>query len=264
MALRGLSFSTRIRVLFQRPILFILGLLFMLIGTSLTALIYVSIEPEWGEYSDEEYLNIVEHGDTLLGQVYSTEIEENIEINGKHPVSIYYEYLDNDSVYSDYFRTLDNGRVRMLDENDEVVIFKYQGKTVLGEFKPFQFPRWIIAIVPGMLGLIGTVLFVIVLIKSIVEFRFLRTAEWKTAKLTYLIPQDKRRFLSPKTGLMLHYEFESNTGYMVNGYSFTFDIASFTGKIKGDEVSVLVSKKSDLKTQVVSPTLAAQNGWEQA
>lgn len=263
MALRGLSFSTRIRVLFQRPILFILGLLFMLIGISLTAMIYVSIEPQWGEYSDEEYLNIVEHGDTLFGQVYSTEIEENIEINGKHPVSIYYEYLDNDSVYSDYFRTLDNGRVRSLEENEEVVIFKYQGKTVLGEFKPFQFPRWIIAIFPGIQALIGLVLLVIVIIKSIIEIRFLRTADWKTARLTYLIPEDKRRFLSSKPGLMLHYEFESNAGHTVNGYSFTRDFAAMTGKTKGDEITILVSRKSELKTLVITPALAAQNGWGQ-
>ena len=263
MALRGLSISTRLRVVFQRPILFILGLLFLVIGTSLTALIYVSIEPEWGEYSDEEYLNIVEHGDTLIGQVYNTEIEENIQINGKHPVSIYYEYLDNDSVYSDYFRTLENGRVRMLDDNEEVVIFKYQGKTVLGEFKPFQFPRWIIAIVPGVLGLIGLVLVVIITIKSIIEIRFLRTAEWKTAQLTYLIPQDKRRFLTSKPGLMLHYEFQSNAGHTVNGYSFTNDLASLTGKNKGDEITILVSKRSELKTLVVTSALAAQNGWGQ-
>ena len=263
MSTRNINFRTRVNIFFQRPFLVIIGLFLLLIGVSLTSLILASLEPEWGEYSNEEYLNIVEHGDTLIGEVYNIEIDYSTQINGKNPAIIYYNYSDKDIIYSDYFQSLDNGSVEVLDESDQVIVYKYNGKTVLGEFKPFQFPRWIIAILPGLLAVLGMVIVVIVMIKSFIEIRFLRTADWKHANLKHVFPQDRRRFFSAVPGLMLHYEFQSNSGQTIHGYSFTYDLSEYTSMTIGDQINILVSKKSESKTQVVSSFFAAQNGWTQ-
>ncbi len=263
MSSRNINFRTRIYIFFQRPYLFIIGLFLLLFGITLIALICASLKPEWGEYSNEEYLNIVEHGDTLIGQVYNTEIDYTTQINGENPAIIYYNYLDKDIIYSDHFQTLDNGSVGLLDESDQVIVYKYNGKTVLGEFKPFQFPRWIIAILPGLLGVIGMVIVVIVMIKSFIEIRFLRTATWKNAILKHVFPQDGRRFFSAAPGLMLHYEFQSKSGQTIHGYSFTYDLWEYTAMTKGDQIDILVSKKSESKTQAISTVFASQNGWVQ-
>lgn len=262
MALRRISFKTRLHVLFQRPFVLLIGLFLAVLGSALTIGIISAIGPQHGEFTSEEYQTILEHGDTLVEQVYNIELENNIEINGKHPVTIYYEYLINDSIYSDYYQTLDNGKVRMLDDSDEVLVFKYRGQTVLGEYAPFKFPRWIIAIIPIIAGMVGLVLLFVVLIKSFIEIRFLRTANIKQARISYIIPQDKRRFLSMKPGLMIHYKFESVSGQIANGFSFTYDVMNFSTKAKGDVLAVFVSTRTDSKTQVISPNLAAQNGWE--
>ena len=263
MSTRNINFRTRVNIFFQRPVLVIIGLFLLLIGVSLTSIILASLEPEWGEYSSEEYQNIVEHGATLIGEVYDTEIDYSTEINGKNPAIIYYNYSDKDIIYSDYFQTLDNGSVRLLDESDQVIVYKYNDKTVLGEFKPFKFPRWIIAILPGLRGVIGMVLVALIMIKSLIEIRFLRTAAWKHANLKHVFPQDGRRFFSAVPGLMLHYEFQSNSGQTIHGYSFTYDLSEYTAMNKGDQINILVSTKSESKTQVVSSAFAAQNGWTQ-
>jgi hypothetical protein len=253
---RSLKFASYLTLSKRNVVLFVIGVFVMGMAAYITfifTMIFVSASMGGPEI---DYEKIEKEGTLTTGVVTDIAIQYNTSINGKHPITISYNYVvDGDTIESET-KVLASSEVDELSVGDEVEV-KYLGRdSVINDLEPFRFPFEILFYVAGSIAFVGLSLILFALINTLSRASILKNG--RVVEATLVSINRKSPFANEGTVI---YQYDTSRGAKVTGSSKTKDLLPLLDKKTGDPIKIFVGKNNENKSTLIPAAEVERNRW---
>jgi hypothetical protein len=192
-------------------------------------------------------------------KVTNVETKYNVEVNGKHPQIISYEYQLSGKTINDKFKTLDLDSTPKI--GTDIKILAYQNQSMIKGLDTFNFPANLFFILPGMFLLIGLPLLLIGLIPALKTFNLYKTGIVKKAFVFSITSRAGNMLRNGiNQGLLVSYYFLDQFGNKIWGESVTNEMLFLNIK-EGEEVKIFVSENDETQSCLIPKLEAMKYNW---
>jgi hypothetical protein len=134
----------------------IIGLIFIILAIFvLIPLLFILDNLLKEPYERYNYKEIVRHGEIKNARITGIKIKTNVRFNDINPRVISYAYMSQGSIFTDKFQTVDIEQVDSLSKKDSIIVFVWNGESVIHKIKPYTFPTRLLLNMPMIFLFIG-------------------------------------------------------------------------------------------------------------
>lgn len=208
-----------------------------------------------------DYELVSTKGEEKKAQITNIETEYNTTINGVHPATISYTYIENERAVNSKYRALEESKIEDWRIGREIEIKEFEGKSIIKGLEPFEFPVAPFLLPPVLFLLIGIPFLIYSLSHLRKELGLYKFGEVKQGQIVSMIPKSGLPISNIGLGVIVHYEYEIN-GRKTMGESLTNDLSILNDKRKGDFVPIFVSTDNLEKSCLVPKLESLRNDWK--
>ncbi len=257
---RKVKFLTILNSLKKKPIPFF-GLVFTTIPLFIVSVLIIQFSSIGNDLPKIDYEFINSQGREISAHITDIETQYNVTINGVHPTTISYKYLDNEVEIESKYKVLEVRKIENLKIGDELIIKEKDGNSIVKNLKPYDFSigsLLLFAIPTLIIGLLFLIYSILSVKKELNLYKFGKLSK---GKIISMIPKSGFPISNIGQGIIVHYEHEKRNGNKVIKESFTTDNSIMSDKKKGDFVPIFVSIDNEDRSCVVPKLQSLRNGW---
>jgi len=260
--LRGIKLSTKLRLLWQRPILTKLSA-FMLIFPFFFMGISYSLMNMHKDKSipDVDYEEVNTQGMLTSGTIMNIESAKEI-INNEHPAVITYRYKSDNQEVESKFQTLSLDKVEKMNIGDTIEIKYLDDKSIPTGLEPGTFTWDIFFYAPLPILLIGTLLSIYLVNSVGKKVKLYRNGIVTEAELISFTPRPGFSITGFGRAVNVQYQYKMSGGQTTIGESVTNDFSILKEKKSGDKIKIFVSPDDELKTCLIPEKEVIKNNWK--
>jgi hypothetical protein len=260
--LREVKLSTKLQLLWQRPILTIISAYMLIFPLFFMAISYSLMNMNKDKsIPDVDYEEVNTKGIITSGNIINIESANEI-INNEHPAVITYKYIIDNKEIESKFQTLSLDKVEKMKIGDIIEIKYLDDESIPTGLEPGTFP-WDIFFYPPLLALfIGIVLTTFLLNSTAKKIKLYKYGTVKEAELISFMPRPGLPITGIGGGINVQYRYKMSGGHKMIGESVTKDTSIMKEKKPGDTIKIFVSPDDELKTCLIPQKEATRNNWK--
>ena len=245
---REIKLSTKLRLLWQRPILTMLSAYMLIFPFFFMGISYSLMNMHKDKsIPDVDYEEVNIKGISTKGTIINIESAKEL-VNNEHPAVITYRYKDDSKDIESKFQTMSLDKVEKMNIGDTIEI-KYLGdESILTGLEPDSFPWYIFFYAPLPLLFIGILLTIFLLHSIGKKVKLYRYGKVTEAELISFMPRPGLPITGIGGGINVQYRYKMSGGHKMVGESVTKDSSIMKEKKPGDSIKIFVSPDDELKT----------------
>ncbi|WP_124981243.1 hypothetical protein [Nonlabens xiamenensis] len=256
---RQITFSNKLSLYKKYPIQIFIGGMFTFFPLLIFIPISLILISQSNDTPKVDYDSISNNGITSTATISDIEIITNTTINGEHPAIISYVYNADKSTYEDKVKILDSHKVNNWSINDTIDIKHLNGKSIIVDSKPFEFPWGIFIFIPFVFAAIGIPFLIYAIKKVRAEIRLYKEGTVKTATILAIVPNSGLPITNIGQSITIHYQWTELKKQTSNCKTTDFSILG--DYKKGDLIKILVNEDKPSITTIYPDLIAKQNCW---
>lgn len=201
------------------------------------------------------------HGRPATAIITNIETRDNIEINGKNPAIITYEYNAGGKLIKNQYRTLASDRVNAMNTGDSIEIKYTDEGSIIVDVEPIESFMGILLSVLAPLLIIGLTILGFLYLRVRQGLSLYRYGDVKHAEIVSVQVKNGLPLSSFGKRITVHYQYQTTQGQHMLGSSVTLDHTMLNSKL-GDVVKIFVSTDDESKSCLVNKIDQIRNNWQ--
>lgn len=259
---REIKLSTKLRLLWQRPILTMLSA-YMLIFPFLFMGVSYSLMNMHKDKSipDVDFEEVNQEGTLTTGTILNIESAKEL-INNEHPAVITYRYKDGSKDVESKFQTLSLDKVETMNVGDTIEIKYLDEESIPTGLESGTFPWDIFFYAPLPVLFIGILLTIFLLNSIGKKIKLYKYGIVKEAELISFMPRPGFPITGIGSGTRVQYQYKMNGGHKMVDETVTKDTSIMKEKKPGDTIKIFISPDDELNTCLIPQKEAVKNNWK--
>lgn len=259
---REIKLSTKLRLLWQRPILTMLSGYMLIFPFFFMGISYSLMNMHKDKsIPDVDYEEVNTQGIFTSGTIINIESAKEL-INNEHPAIISYRYRRDNQEVESKFQTLSLDKVEKMNIGDAIEIKYLDDESIPTGLEPGTFPWDIFFYAPLPVFFIGIALTAFLLNSIGKKIRLYMYGMVKDAELISFMPRPGFPITGIGRGVNVQYQYKMNGGYKMIGESLTRDFSILKEKKPGELIKIFVSPDDELTTCLIPKKEMMANNWK--
>lgn len=208
-----------------------------------------------------DYATIYNKGIEKKAEVTSVVSQNNVTVNGAHPVIISYRYDEHGLVIEDHFETMDLAQADTLTVGSRLKIKLYKGHTAIIGMEEYSFPGFVFYAIPAPFFILGIIFLGIGFFPAFKKYKLLKGGRIKEAHIISLVPTPGMPISGRGRLLNVYYYYFDKAGHKHFGEDTTTDLSMMAFYKPEDIIKVAVDEFDETKSCLVPPAEIKRNGW---
>lgn len=258
---RPVHYRTILEVLNTRPVQFVIGLVFTILGIAMTILFTTLFTTVDSDIPQVDYAQVIERGQPTTATITALTEQTNVTINNVHPTIISYHYSAYGRQVESKFKTLSPDQVSTLKVGDTVPIKYLDTASVITSLEPFAFPTWVFSIFPLIFVVVGLpfVIYLYVFARGQIHlYQYGTVAQAQVVSMTHKTVRTKPR----RSQVEIHYQYKAHNGQPLLGSALSSDMTLLNTLKQGDPLKIFVSPEDQTRSTLVPHLEAVRNAWK--
>lgn len=250
---RNVSFSRLLKLMFSESKLTLIGLILALFAAVVLFPVFsIPVSKLKSELSKYDYSTLDNVTTEYKAKVINLEVQYNININGRHPLKITYQFNYDGKERTDEFTTLEMEKLEGIYTDSEITVIADGEKSKIKGFKNPDIPVGIIYVFyvfPTMVLIVGLVLLIVGFVKALKVSAIYKKGIVRDGIIELFIPS--------KNKIIVTYSYDGSNDEKLSGKTLFKSNEILNIKKMKDPVKVFVLPGNELKSVMVPPN----NEW---